>query len=84
MGIFHNNPLNVNTHRAGGSGPFGSGRVSIPCLQPSRNGHFGGIEAKKQRGHVSEILFPIKSTNDKNMLIKTQNIPASRVILFTA
>jgi hypothetical protein len=42
------------------------------------------IEAKKQRGHIPKYFFPIKSTNDKNILMKTQNIQASGVVLFQA
>ena len=38
-------------------------------------GHFGGIEAKKQRSHVLKFRFPIKSDTYKYISIKTQETP---------
>ena len=59
--------------RKGKAGPLEAGRGKYS--PGPRKGHFGGIEAKKQRSHVLKFLFPIKSNTYKNICIKTQETP---------
>jgi len=61
--------------RKGKAGPFEAGRGKYSPLANPEEGHFGGIEAKKQRSHVLKFRFPIKLDTYKDISIKTQETP---------
>ena len=57
--------------REGESRPFRGRKGQVfPICEP-RKGHFGGIEAKKQRSQILKYLFPIKSKCYENIVTKT-------------
>jgi hypothetical protein len=61
--------------QGGESRPFRGRKGKVfPTCEP-REGHFGGIEVKKQRSHVLKFLSPIKSDIYKYISIKTQETP---------